>query len=641
MIGSVSGADAPVHGAPMRWSPAAKLPARLLFIALAALLLVACPKSRKTLVPAIPTTGDATARDRFQEARARFERDGSGGEDFAAIARDYPADPIAPFAKLYAGMSAVKRDDHDAAVVSLQELVDRATEVDEGLVRRSELYLGIARTYRGEHSRALPLLARSERAIENDDERNLWTAAMAVTTASSQDPLAALPWYDRWWKVARPPEKGYILRRLDEIIEGAPADRLRPAYGDLDKGGPSAAVLGWRIAGELDATARPDDARAVRSEIADARRGLGLDVGEVKAPEGERDGSRAGLVAAALPLDGKQGRVGEAVLRGLALGAGALGGPPAVTALVEDAATAAGATAAVDSAVLQQAVAVIGPIDSEAVDAAAVRAGERRIPLLTLSPRADERRTGEWVFHVMHSAEARARALARRAHAAGARRVAILAPDSGYGRAVGAAFKAEMVRLGGTIALEVTYAADTKSFAATAKQLTGSWQALFVPEQADRLELIAPALAAGGLVPRPFGARKVTSGRPIVLLSTAEGAGPDYVRDAGRHSLGALLAPGFLVDRGDPVIGPFVSRFEQGFGRPPSAVDAYAYDAALAVARIQAPSRAELAKKLASGSVEGVTGSMRFDREHRRADDGVIFTIEDDGAGGVKVRALR
>jgi branched-chain amino acid transport system substrate-binding protein len=641
MIGSVSGADAPVFGAPLRWWPAAKLPARLLFIALAALALAACPKSRKTLVPAIPTTGDATARDRFQEARARFERDGSGGEDFAAIARDYPADPIAPFAKLYAGMSAVSQGDHDAAVVSLQDLVDRAGEVDEGLVRRSELYLGIARTYRGEHSRALPLLARSERAVENDDERGLWTAAMAVTTASSQDPLAALPWYDRWWKVARPPEKGYILRRLDEIIEGAPADRLRPAYGDLDKGGPSAAVLGWRIAGDLDAAARPDDARAVRSEIADARRGLGLSVGEVKAPEGERDGSRTGLVAAALPLEGKQGRVGEAVLRGLALGAGALGGPPAVTALVEDAATAAGATAAVDSAVAQQAVAVIGPIDSEAVDAAAVRAGERRIPLLTLSPRADERRTGEWVFHVMHSAEARARALARRAHAAGARRFAILAPDSGYGRAVGAAFKAEVSRLGGTIALEVTYAADTRSFSATARQLTGTWQALFVPEQADRLELIAPALAAGGLVPRPFGARKVTSGRPIVLLSTAEGAGPDYVRDAGRHSLGALLAPGFLVDRGDPVIGPFVSRFEQGFGRPPSAIDAYAYDAALAVARIQAPSRGELAKKLASGSVEGVTGSMRFDREHRRADDGVIFTIEDDGAGGVKVRALR
>jgi branched-chain amino acid transport system substrate-binding protein len=464
---------------------------------------------------------------------------------------------------------------------------------------------------------------------------------MAVATASSQDPLSALPWFDRWWKIARPQEKGYILRRLDEVATAAAGDRARAAYSDLDRGGPSAAILGWRVATDLDTAARSDEARAIRTEIAAARKALDLPVGDVRVPTGERDGSRAGLVGAALPLEGKQGRVGEAVLRGLALGAGSLGGAPAVTALVQDAATAEGATAAVDAAAAAGAVAVIGPIDSEAVDAASARAGERAIPLLSLSPRADERRSGEWVFHVMHSAEARAKALARRAQAGGARRFAILAPDSGYGRAVTAAFKAEVARLGGAIETEVTYPADTKSFAGMVKKLTGSWQAVFVPEQADRLELIAPALAAGGLVPRPFGTKKVPQGRPIVLLSTAEGAGPDYVRDAGRHSLGSLLAPGFFVDRGDPVIAPFVARFEQGFGRPPSAVDAYAYDAAMAVARIQAGSRAELARRLGSGEVVGVTGAMRFDREHRRADDGVIFTIEDDGAGGVRAKALR
>ena len=614
---------------------------RVAFIATMLALLGACPKSRKTLVPSIPTTGDASARSRFQEARARFERDGGGVEDFAAIVREYPDDPIAPFAQLYAGMSAVTTGDHEFAVTSLQALIDKDGAVDEGLLRRAELYLGIARTYKGEHARALPLLARSERAVENDDERGLWTAAMAVATASSQDPRSALPWFDRWWKIARPQEKGYILRRLDEVSTSAAGDRARAAYGDLDKAGPAAAILGWRVATDLDAAAQADQARTVRSEIAGARKALDLPVGDVRVPTGERDGSRTGLVAAALPLEGKQGRVGEAVLRGLALGAGSLGGPPAVTALVQDAATAEGATAAVDAAVAAGAVAVIGPIDSDAVDAAAARAGDKAIPLLSLSPRADERKTGEWVFHVMHSAEARARALARRAHAGGARRFAILAPDSGYGRAVTAAFKAEVARLGGAIETEVTYPADTKSFAGTVKKLTGTWQAVFVPEQADRLELIAPALAAGGLVPRPFGARKVPQGRPVVLLSTAEGAGPDYVRDAGRHSLGSLLAPGFFVDRGDPVIAPFVARFEQGFGRPPSAVDAYAYDAALAVARIQAASRAELAQRLGSGEVVGVTGAMRFDREHRRGDDGVIFTIEDDGAGGVRAKALR
>ena len=57
-----------------RWIP------YLLVLALAA----GCPKSpkRTRTLPDVPTTGDATARARFQEARARFERD--GGEVTAA-----------------------------------------------------------------------------------------------------------------------------------------------------------------------------------------------------------------------------------------------------------------------------------------------------------------------------------------------------------------------------------------------------------------------------------------------------------------------------------------------------------------------------------------------------------------------------
>jgi len=614
---------------------------RFAFIALALVLATGCPRTRKTLVPAIPTTGDATARARFQEARARFERAGDGVDDFAGIARDYPEDPIAPFAQLYAGIAAAQGGDHDYAAQTLQDLVDRAEEVPPGLVRRAELYLGIARTYRREHAMALPLLARSESAIESDAERGEWTAAMAVATASSQDPLAALPWFDRWWKLARPAERGYILARLDELVATGDADHRRAAYRDLDKAGPSAAILGWRVAADLDAAVQGAEARRVRTEIAAARRGLALPVGDIQVEETAGDGSRAGLVAAALPQGGKQSRVGEAVLRGLALGAGALGGPPAVTALVREASTAPEAAAAVDTAVDAGAVAVIGPVDAETADAAVARAAERRIVVVSLAPRAEERPSNEWSFHIMHSAEARARALARRAFAGGVRRFAILGPDNGYGKAVGRAFTDEVTRLGGEIATEVLYPADTRSFAAMVKKLEGTWQAVFVPDQADRLELIAPSLAAAGMVSRPIGTKKVKGARPIVLLSTAEGAGPDYVRDAGRHSEGALLAPGFFLDRGDPAIAAFADRYEQAFGKPPSAVDAYAYDAALVVARAQAPSRAELARRLAAGDGVGVTGTLRFTREHRRADDGVLFTIEEDGAGGYRARALR
>jgi ABC-type branched-subunit amino acid transport system substrate-binding protein len=276
------------------------------------------------------------------------------------------------------------------------------------------------------------------------------------------------------------------------------------------------------------------------------------------------------------------------------------------------------------------------------VDAAAARAEELGLPLVSLNPRADERPTaGRHVFHAMHSAEQRARILARRAKAAGLDRFAILAPDSGYGKAVAGAFAEQVGAQGGTVVVRVDYARDAKSFAKEVKKLDGKWQAVFVPEQADRLELIAPALAAAGLVPRPPGGKVgKKQGRAIVLLSTAEGMGADYVRDAGRHSVGALLAPGFYPDAGDPTIGAFVERYQAAHGRLPEVVDAYAHDAALAIAVAagREASRSAVTRYLEAVEVEGATGTVKFGKDHRRSDDGVVFTVEDDG---VTVKTLR
>jgi ABC-type branched-subunit amino acid transport system substrate-binding protein len=271
----------------------------------------------------------------------------------------------------------------------------------------------------------------------------------------------------------------------------------------------------------------------------------------------------------------------------------------------------------------------------------AARAASAGVSLLSLASRPEERASGRYVFHVMHSAEARARALARRAYARGVRKFAVLAPDSGYGRAVSGAFTAELARLGATLVITQTYPADTKSFAAVAKKLSGSWQAVFVPEQSDKLELIAPALAVAGLVPRPYGEKKAPGGRPIVLMSTAEGLKDGFANDAGRNSIGAMLAPGFYPDAADPVAHTFVERFTLAHGHAPGAIDAYAYDAAQLVAATGASNRGQVADGLPGMRLAGVTGELAFDANHRRSDDGVIYTVlpADDGSG-FQIRVL-
>lgn len=600
-------------------------------LCLSLLALTGCPRgTRKTLVPDLPNSGDPEAKDRFVSARASFLRDGGNGEELVAIARDYPDDPIAPFAQLYAGQAFVKARDYVAAEEPLREVV--TSDADERLRLRAQLFLGLSLNYRGDHDGALPLLQKGERALDGDEERGEFLAALAESQAAGQLPLDALPAYDDWYRVATPIEKSYIASRVEQLVAAAGDAAVRQAWEAVaDDRGPAKASLILRVAAQREADGKLEEARSLREKSVGLRAKIGLPAVAVATAAAATD---PGLVGAILPLGGKQNRVGEAAAIGLAIAAGAGDGKGSVIVDVRTAQDAREASAAFDELVRANAVAVIGPVEGAAVDAVAASAGAAGVSLLSLASRPEERTSGRYVFHVMHSAEARARALARRAFARGARKFAVLAPESGYGRAVAAAFTAELTRLGATLVSEQSYPVETKSFTSVVKKLSGSWQAVFVPEQADKLELIAPALAAAGFVPRPFGEKKAPGGKPVLLLSTAEGLKEGYAADAGRNSLGAMLAPGFYPDLDDPVARSFVERFTAANGHAPGAIDAYAYDAAQLVAATGAGSRGQVADGLPGMRLAGVTGELAFDASHRRSDDGVIYTVSPAADGG-------
>jgi|JI10StandDraft_1071094.scaffolds.fasta_scaffold14085_6 hypothetical protein len=615
--------------------------ARALALALI-LVIAACPKpTRRTLVPQVPTTGDATARQRFLAVREEFLRDGGHAEEFTAIADAYAGDPVEPFALLYAGVAAQRAGAAATAATSLQKLL-ALPDVEPGLRTRGQLYLGLATSYLGDAAGALPLLAAGEGAIEDDRERGEWLAAQVHAHLGSTTPLAALPWMDRFWKLATEAERGYLIARGAEVVAAADDAAIAAAWAAAGEGRVAVALLADRVAATRAAAGDRDLATRARGLGADARRALGLpDVGGDVAPA-DAGPVAVGRLGAIVAQSGKQARVGAQIVAGLHVGAASVGaGAPAIAIVDAEGGAAADAVASLAGG---DSLAIIGPADAASVDAASARAGDVGVPLLSLSPRPEERKGGgRWVFHLMHSAEARARALARRAHAAGVRRFAILRPDSGYGTAVGRAFAAEVAALGDELVVEVTYKPDTKSFAGIVKKLDGSWQAVFVPEAADKVELVAPALAAAGLIARPAGTKKVSGGRPIVLLSTLEGAGEPYVREAGRYSAGALFAPGYFPGAVDDLGLAFERQYLAAIGKPPTAVDAYAFDGVRAIAALVAAGargRDDLARRLGSAQLDGVTGAIGFDADHRRKDDGVIYTVEVDG-GSVTVRAVR
>ena len=613
--------------------------ARVLTLAFAVVALAACPRhTRKTLVPDVPTTGSAQARTRFADAKAKFLRDGTSGEEFTRIADEFPEDPIVPWAQLYAGIAAVKERKFDVAAKSLASVID--ADANPGLTQRAELFLGIAKNYQGDAKGALALLRRTEKAIEDDNERTEYLAALAYATAQSERPLDALPIFDQLAGRVSPTERAVILDRVEEIVGAADPNTLERLFDELDdRKGPSMAAIATRLA---ITAATPAEAQKLREAAGPARAAFGLPktIGEGAASATSGSGD-AKLIGAVMPLGGMSNRVAEAAVAGLGMAAGVSDGN-GVAAVEVRAATEADASAqAVDDLAHANVIAIVGPIDAASVDAAGARAEGLGVPLLSLAPRPAERMTGKYVFHMWHSAEARARVLAQRSLAKGVKRLAVLAPDSGYGKAVTAAFVDELGKGGGTVVVKVLYPPDTKSFATPAVKLTGDWDGVFVPEQADRLGLIAPALAATGKIPKPVGTKKVIGGKPVLLLSTAEGLTGAYLTDAGRHSEGALFAPGYYPDDQDPIQKAFLDRFIAAFGRAPGAVEAYAYDAAQLAASAGGGGRAALAAALGRGQLPGLTGTITFDADHRRSDPGVLYTVVEETGGVFAIRVAK
>jgi ABC-type branched-subunit amino acid transport system substrate-binding protein len=239
-------------------------------------------------------------------------------------------------------------------------------------------------------------------------------------------------------------------------------------------------------------------------------------------------------------------------------------------------------------------------------------------------------------FPLVHAPAARAAELARRALALGARDFAILGPDSASGKRLRDAFRQAVTTGGGRVSAEATYPPGATAFTAPVAALKkGAPQAIFVADGAERLELVAPALAFADLWPAPWGKRPDAGkkgARNVLLLATANDLGPRLLESAGRYVQGALLAPGFYADASDPAAKSFVDAYRAAYGQEPHATEAYAYDGvnALRAAAASGHTRSDVLRALATGSFAGLTGTLRFGTEHERVDPPRVYTVDGD-----------
>jgi branched-chain amino acid transport system substrate-binding protein len=588
-------------------------------------------------------TNDPGGDADFAGAKTRFDAgDGAGARPLLeAFVAHHAQHPARPAADLMLARLALARGDAETARGLLDPLT--SPPPDEGTGASARYYLGLAETRLGVFARArellLPFLPPAGAAGPGDDSLVELRGSLAEATAGVGDAPAAIELWDAYARGGREPEKAYAREQIAALAARLSPDAVLQTFRAAAPKGLARALLGEAAASALRGRGDSSGAADIVSETSAARLAAGIDQPGERAPS-PSDPGRLGLE---LALSGRFQPVGEAALRAAMLATGApaaagmqlvvrdAGGNPEHTAEgVEDLSrgeSVIGVVAAIDPRTLA--------FDAEAP---APEGGRSGLPLLVLDS-GPGKPVGS-TFYLVHNASARARALAETALRVGARDFAIIGPDSAAGKALRGAFRGDVVAGGGRVVADVSYPPGATSFtAAVAAVKKSAPQVLFVADGADRLELIAPALAAADLWPAPWGAPRPAGapGKPrprnILLLSTAADLSPRLLQSAGRYVQGTLLAPGFYAGAADPPARGFVEAYRAAYGQDPHATEAYAFDAVNAIRAAVAAgarTRADLTNALSTGTFEGLTGALHFGADHGRADSTRLYVVDGD-----------
>jgi ABC-type branched-subunit amino acid transport system substrate-binding protein len=610
--------------------------------ALAPAVVPPAPAAAETAPP------DPGAEADFRDAKARFDA-GAQAEARAALeafVAHHGQHAFRPAVDLMLARLALLRNDAAEAKKDLEPLA--ATPPDPGTGSSARYYLGIAEVRLGQFARGrellLPFLPAAGASGPGDEALVELRGALAEATAAAGELTASLELWDGYARGGREHEKAYARARATDLAADVAPDAAARAWRASADKGLARAVLGVKAAVYVRAQGDAPGASVIDTETAAARRAMGFEDAQAQA-QGSGDPGRLGL---AIALTGKFQPVGEAAMRAamLAVGApsrGAAAAPVAAAAMQlcvrdtggdsERASRGVGELAHDESV-----IGILTATDRRAAATSLAAASENGVPTLAL----DDAPPGaaSTAFQLIHAPEARVAALARAALKLGARDFAMLGPDSAAGKRLREAFRREVTAAGGRVTGDASYAPGATSFGQVVAAIKKSPpQVVFVADGADRLELIAPALAAADLWPGPWGAARPAAapGKPrprtVLLMSTASELSPRLLQNAGRYVQGALLSPGFYADASDAHARAFVDAYRAAYGAEPHATEAYAFDGASAFRAITAAgahTRAAVLNALSGGTFEGLTGQMRFGTDHGRVDPPRIYVVSGD-----------
>jgi ABC-type branched-subunit amino acid transport system substrate-binding protein len=380
-----------------------------------------------------------------------------------------------------------------------------------------------------------------------------------------------------------------------------------------------------------------------------------------------RDPYSARRIGVLLPLSGPYGAAGSQVRRALEMAAED-GGSGMELVFRDTAGELETARVAFENLLVAEGVAaIIGPLLKDVALAVAHDAQASGTPLITLTQASGITEIGEWVFRGMITPEQQIDSLL--AHAMGElgmARFAVMAPDNSYGRGVVETFHRQVVERDGQVMISVFYdpeASDMRSYASELgqKDYKARWrefrdlkkeaeevgmdpdkvvlppvvnfEAIFIPDSARRVPLVASALAYEEFAIGGFKPKKDMEALPLMGLNAWHN--PELPELGARYVRHALFVDAFSSTRTDPAVEAFVSRFSAEVGQDPGVLEAVVYDLGKIVGvatRTSPPSREAFRTALVGvGLSQPVAGGGSFGPTREVAREMIVFTIDTEG----------
>ena len=375
---------------------------------------------------------------------------------------------------------------------------------------------------------------------------------------------------------------------------------------------------------------------------------------------------KVGNIGCLLPLSGPFAIYGQEVLNGIQLGMGVFTqseGEKSLDLIIRDTRGEPDVAASLveELAEKDKVMAIIGPLASKPATAAAKKAQELGIPIITLTQKEGITLEGDMVFrNFMTPSKEVERVLQKAIIGMSLKRFGILYPDNSYGRFFMNLFWDKAQELGGTITAVEAYPPDETDFAVEIKKMVGlyyprpeavremveesNWleaeekikedfdsngrhdpvvdfDAIFIPDNYGHIALITPQF--------PF-----YSIFDVRFLGTSLWQSPELIDQAGAYVQGAIIPSGFFLENSSTIAQDFVKRYVENFEKEPGILAATGYDTIQLLKTIMGKGPIKTRKEFqtalfAQDDYYGVTGWISFDQDGEVVKDPILLTVSD------------